>query len=60
MRVILGAASAGAECGEGLAKYYEKLPSRVGPSMTALWLRVRIWYANRLLDIAEWLEAQKR
>ena len=26
----------------------------------ALWLRVRIWYANRLLDLAEWLEARKR
>jgi hypothetical protein len=28
--------------------------------MTALWYRVRIWYANRLLDLAEWLEARKR
>jgi hypothetical protein len=28
--------------------------------MTALWYRIRIWYANRLLDIAEWLENRKR
>ena len=28
--------------------------------MTGLWFRVRIWYANRLLDIAEWLEKRKR
>jgi hypothetical protein len=25
----------------------------------ALWFRVRIWYANRQLDLAEWLEARK-
>jgi|RifCSP13_1_1023834.scaffolds.fasta_scaffold13704_4 hypothetical protein len=28
--------------------------------MTGLWLRARIWYANRLLDLAEWLEKRKR
>lgn len=28
--------------------------------MTALWIRARLWYANRLLDLAEWLEARKR
>jgi len=28
--------------------------------MTVLWYRARIWYANRLLDLAEWLEARKR
>ena len=28
--------------------------------MTILWRRARIWYANRLLDLAEWLEARKR
>jgi hypothetical protein len=28
--------------------------------MTALWYRIRICYANRLLDIAEWLENRKR
>lgn len=25
--------------------------------MTALWFRARLWYANRLLDLAEWTEA---
>jgi hypothetical protein len=28
--------------------------------LKALWFRVRIWYANRLIDIAEWLAERKR
>jgi hypothetical protein len=30
-------------------------PDDVG-AMAGLWLRVRIWYGNRLLDLAEWFE----